>query len=87
MDTDLLLQLTREALMLVVTVAAPPVLAALALGLLVGVLQAVTQVQDQALSLVVRIVAVFGALALAGPWAFAQVARFASRALQLAGRL
>lgn len=84
MPADALTQLTREALLLVIAVAAPPVLAALFTGLAVGLLQAVTQVQDQALSMVVRIVAVFAALAVAGPWACSQVARFAVRVLTTA---
>ncbi len=84
MTDELLLQVVREALFLVALAVAPPVGAALTVGLLVGVIQAVTQVQDQALSLAFRICAVFGALIVTGPWLFGQVSRFASRVLDLA---
>lgn len=87
MSSDVLLQLTREALVLVTMVVAPPVLAALVIGLVIGIVQAVTQVQDQSLSLAVRVVAVFAALAIAGPWAFGQVTRFATHVLALAAHL
>lgn len=83
MCDEILLQVVREALFLVAAVAAPPVLAALVMGLFVGVAQAVTQVQDQALSLSFRIAAVFGALLIAGPWSFDLVAKFAVRILEL----
>ena len=79
-----LLETTREGLVLVVTVVAPPVGAALVVGLAVGVGQAVTQVQDQALGLAARVLAVFAALAIAGPWAFEQVSAWAHRIFQTA---
>ncbi|RMG19942.1 MAG: EscS/YscS/HrcS family type III secretion system export apparatus protein [Deltaproteobacteria bacterium] len=79
-----LVHTTREALLLVVTVVSPPVAAALVVGLLVGIAQAVTQVQDQALGLAARILAVFGALAIAGPWAFEQIGAWTQRLFQSA---
>ncbi|MFW6368998.1 MAG: flagellar biosynthetic protein FliQ [Myxococcota bacterium] len=84
MADELLLQLVQESLLLTIQVAAPPVLAAMIVGVLVGLAQAVTQVQDQALSLAFRVAAVFAALLVAGPWTFARVARFAERVLELA---
>lgn len=83
MNDAILVQLVREALLLTALVAAPPVGAALVVGLLVGVVQAVTQVQDQALSLACRVAAIFGALLITGPWIFDRVARFAARVLSL----
>lgn len=83
MTDETLLYLVREALFLVAVVTAPPVLAAMIVGLLIGVAQAVTQVQDQALPLAFRVAAVFGALVISGPWAFDRVARFAVRVLEL----
>ena len=79
-----LLDTTREGLLLVVTVVAAPVGAALVVGLVVGIGQAVTQVQDQALGLAARVLAVFTALAIAGPWAFEQVSLWAHRTFQTA---
>ena len=58
----------REALLLVLVLAAPPLVAVFGVGLASGVLQAVTQVRERSLSTVPRIVAALVALALAGPW-------------------
>lgn len=82
--TSTLLHLSREALVLALLVSAPPLLAALAAGLVTGLLQAVTQVQDAALGAVPRIAAVLAALALAGPWMGGRLARFAAEVLALA---
>lgn len=79
-----LLRLGREALALVAVVSTPPLLAALVVGLAVGVLQAATQVQEQSVGTVPRLAAVLGALALAAPWIGARLVRFASECLALA---
>jgi flagellar biosynthetic protein FliQ len=71
-----ILQITREALYLVVIVSAPPVLASMIVGLAVSILQATTQVQEQTLTFVPKVIAVFGSLAIAGPWIGAQLVRF-----------
>jgi type III secretion HrpO family protein len=77
-------RLGREALVLVAVVSAPPLLAALVVGLAAGVLQAATQVQDQSVGTVPRLIAVLGSLALAAPWIGAHLVRFASECLALA---
>jgi type III secretory pathway component EscS len=82
----MLSSLVREALLVALLASAPPLAAALATGLLVGVLQAATQVQDPAVGVAPRLVAVLGALAAAGPWIGAHVLRFASACLELAAR-
>jgi len=83
----LLLHLVREVVAVVLLVSAPPIGAALAVGLVTGVLQAATQVQDPAVGVVPRLVAVLGALAVAAPWIGARVLRLAEECLALAGRL
>ncbi len=82
-----LLQLGREALVVVLLVSAPPLGAALLVGLVTGVLQAATQVQEQSLGVVPRLVAVLAALAIAAPWIGARVVRFASQCLELVPRM
>jgi flagellar biosynthesis protein FliQ len=79
--TDAVLHALREALVLVALVAAPPVVAALAAGVIAGVLQTATQVRDASLSVVPRVAAALVALAIAGPWIGAQVSRFWSAIL------
>jgi len=81
-----LLALGREALLLSLLLSAPPLLAALAAGLVVGVLQAATQIQEPALGVLPRTAAALGALLLAAPWMAARLLRFASAALELSLR-
>jgi type III secretory pathway component EscS len=83
----LLLHLVRETVWVVLLVSAPPVGAALAVGLATGVLQAATQIQDPSVGVVPRLVAVLGALAVTSPWIGARVLRLAEECLALAGRI
>ena len=62
------LEVGRNALMLTVMLAAPMMLAGLVVGLLVSVFQALTQINEQTLTFVPKILAVFGTLIIAGPW-------------------
>jgi type III secretory pathway component EscS len=80
------LALGREALILVLLLSGPPLAAALLVGLVVGVLQAATQVQDPSLPVVPRLVAVLAALGFCAPWIGARLVRFAGACLELALR-
>lgn len=71
-----LTQVTREGLLLVLVVSAPPVIASLVTGLAISVFQATTQIQEQTLTFVPKIVAVFLTLLVTGPWIGAQLIRF-----------
>ncbi len=68
MTEDMVLQIGRDALLLIVSLAAPLLLSALGVGLLVGVLQAVTQIQEQTLSFIPKLMALVVALIVMGPW-------------------
>lgn len=63
----------RESLFLVLILSAPPVLAAMAVGLLVSLLQATTQIQEQTLTFVPKLVAVIAVVAFVGPIGMAQL--------------
>ncbi|MEM6955890.1 MAG: type III secretion system export apparatus subunit SctS [Myxococcota bacterium] len=76
MDGAELTRLTAEALYLVLLVSAPALLVALVVGFIIALLQAVTQVQEQTLSFVPKLVAVGGALVAFGGWMGAQLLRF-----------
>jgi type III secretion protein S len=81
-----LVGLVREAVLLVLTVSAPPLLAALAVGVGVGVVQAATQVQEPSIGVVPRIAVVLAALGLAGPWIGWRIVHFAASCIELAQR-
>jgi len=58
----------REAMQTAFLLAAPPLLAALVIGLVVSVFQAVTQIQEMTLAIIPKMVAVLVALLIAFPW-------------------
>jgi len=78
MDAEVVIRVGQEALLLVLVLSAPAVLAALVVGLLVSVLQAATQLQEQTLAMAPKIVAVYVALALGGLWMVHELMRFAT---------
>ncbi len=62
------LDIARHALTLLILLAAPLLLAALAVGLIVGMLQAATQVNELTLSFIPKLLAMALVLLIAGPW-------------------
>ena len=68
MTPDYVVTVGRQALELMLIVASPVLLVALAIGLTVSLLQAVTQINEATLSFVPKMVAIFITLVLAGPW-------------------
>ena len=78
MDANTVIRIGQEALLPVLAISGPAVLAALFVGLLISLFQAATQLQEQTLSVVPKIVAVFLVLMITGLWAVAQLTRFAT---------
>jgi flagellar biosynthetic protein FliQ len=68
MTSDLLTDSARQAVMLGLETAGPVLLVILAVGLVVGTLQAATQIQDQSVGFVVRLLAVAATLVVLLPW-------------------
>ncbi len=68
MNQDMIIDMAREALLTVITVAGPLLLLALTVGLLVSIFQTVTSIQEPTLAFVPKILAVFLGLMVLGPW-------------------
>ena len=81
--TDLVLRAIREGLVLVLLLSGPPLIASMVVGFVIGLLQAATQIQDQTLAFVPKLVVVMGVLAAMGPILGASLVRF-TQALFLA---
>lgn len=79
METGLPLDVWREGLLTAAAVAAPFLVAALAVGLMTALIQAATQMQDNVLSLVPKLVAVGLVLAIAGSWLLDRTTRYTER--------
>jgi flagellar biosynthetic protein FliQ len=80
---DLVLRAVREGLVLVLLLSGPPLLASMVVGFVVSLLQAATQIQDQTLAFVPKLVIVMIVLAAMGPVLGASLVRF-SQSLFLA---
>lgn len=81
MGQDVFLSLMNQALMTVLLLSAPALIAAILVGLGVGLLQALTQIQDQTLPQVVKLVAVLLVIVFVGPLLAGQVAELGSQVL------
>lgn len=62
------LQVGNQAMWIAVLLAAPILLTALAIGLVIGMIQAATQIQEMTLSFIPKLLGVVGVLVIAGPW-------------------
>jgi flagellar biosynthetic protein FliQ len=78
MDQDVVISLATQALSLTMKVALPLLLAGLVVGLVVSVFQAVTQIQEQTLTFIPKILATFAVLLIGGPWMLNQLLSYAS---------
>ncbi|HEY0189993.1 MAG TPA: flagellar biosynthetic protein FliQ [Kofleriaceae bacterium] len=76
MSPDSLLDLWRSALMTVVVVSAPFMIAGLAVGLTVAVIQTATQLQESVLTFVPKLAAALVVLAFAGHWMLDKLGNF-----------
>jgi flagellar biosynthesis protein FliQ len=76
MNQDTVVNLATQAMGLGLKVAGPLLLAALLVGVLVSVFQAVTQIQEQSLSLVPKIAAVAVVIVVLGPWMLGQLVSY-----------
>ena len=76
MSGDVVIQLGQEALMMVIIVSAPMLGLGLSVGLMVSVFQATTSIQEQTLAFIPKIIAVFVAILIFGPWMLSIMTEF-----------
>lgn len=76
MSAEAITRVLREGLLLVLLLSAGPMLASMLIGLVMGILQATTQIQEQTLSYVPKLAGVFLTIAILGPWILAQSMKF-----------
>ncbi len=68
MSPEYVINLVQNALFVLIIVSAPMLLIALAVGLVVSVIQAATQINEMTLTFIPKLIALFIVLVLAGPW-------------------
>jgi flagellar biosynthetic protein FliQ len=73
---SVLTELAAQSLMKVLIWSAPAVLAGLLVGFMISLFQAVTQIQEQTLTFVPKIIAVFVVILITGPWIIGEIQLF-----------
>ncbi|GGX49353.1 flagellar biosynthesis protein FliQ [Undibacterium squillarum] len=68
MTPDTVMNMGRQAMEVMLMVSAPLLLVALAVGLIISIFQAATQINETTLSFIPKLVAIFITLIIAGPW-------------------
>lgn len=68
MTVDTVVDIARETLMIIIKASAPMLLASLVVGLIISIFQTVTSIQEQTLSFVPKLIAIFLVLMLTGNW-------------------
>jgi flagellar biosynthetic protein FliQ len=68
MTPEIIMSMGRQAIEVTVIVAAPLLMVALAIGLVVSIFQAATQINESTLSFIPKLVGILATLIIAGPW-------------------
>lgn len=76
MDPNYLLELTYRMFLIVLLMSLPVVLASVVFGVIVGIIQAVTQIQDQSIAYGIKLIAAIIVIALISRWAGGELVVF-----------
>ncbi|MBZ9538315.1 flagellar biosynthesis protein FliQ [Modicisalibacter tunisiensis] len=76
MTPEMVMSLAYQGMKVTLFLAGPLILTALAIGLLVSLFQAATQINEMTLTFIPKILGVFGVLVLAGPWLIKLITNF-----------
>jgi len=82
MNQSFLLETTNQALLLVLILSMPPIIVATVVGVLVSLLQALTQVQEQTLGFAVKLIVVTLVLLFTASWTGAEMYKFTEHLFQ-----
>jgi flagellar biosynthetic protein FliQ len=82
MTPETVMGLGQQALEMTVLVSAPLLLSALVVGLVIGILQAATQINEMTLSFIPKLLVLVLALVLAGPWMLSQLINYTRLLIQ-----
>ena len=76
MISDLAIEIGRDALVVLMLVSAPMLLLGMLVGVIMSIFQAATQIQEQTLAFVPKIIAVFVSIVVFGPWMLGMLVTF-----------
>ncbi len=79
MDSAMVMDLGRESLWVAVMIAGPILLVALVVGLVIGIIQAATSINEMTLSFIPKLAAMVATLILVGSWQIGMLVEFTRR--------
>lgn len=82
MDQDTIINLATQTMTVAMKIAGPLLLVGLVIGLVVSVFQSVTQISEQSLSFIPKIIGVIVVILVAGPWLLGQLINYTEQLYQ-----
>ena len=82
MTPETVMTIGQRALELTILLAAPMLLVALAVGLIVGIFQAATQINEMTLSFIPKLLGLAAVLLVAGPWMLSQLVGYTKQLIE-----
>ncbi len=76
MNENIVIDIIREALWIIIKVSAPMLLISLIVGLVISILQTITSIQEQTLTFVPKFIAIFLVIMLFGSWIMSETKDF-----------
>lgn len=87
MSEEMVLTIGSEAIKTIILLAGPMLFAAMAVGIIVSVLQAVTQINEATLTFIPKMIAIIVVLAVMAPWMLEVMTHYTSQVLESAGEV
>ncbi len=87
MTEDVIIDIFSQSLIMIVKASAPMLLVSLVVGLVISILQTITSIQEQTLTFVPKLLAIFLTLMLAGNWILTSVKEYTIELFQFASYL
>ncbi|MDR1163781.1 MAG: flagellar biosynthesis protein FliQ [Candidatus Accumulibacter sp.] len=82
MTPESVMNLGRQAIEMAILISAPLLLTSLVIGLIISIFQAATQINEQTLTFIPKLLGTFCVLAFAGPWILRQLIDFIRRLIE-----
>ena len=79
MSTDIVIDIAREALWLIIKCSAPMLIVSLIVGLIISIFQTATSIQEQTLTFVPKILSIFITMIICGGWIMDNIVNFMTR--------
>ena len=79
MTVEAVVEITKDALYLIIKVSLPVLLVSMAVGLIVSIFQTVTSIQEQTLTFVPKVIAIFLTLMLLGNWMMTNMVEYTTQ--------